>query len=62
MTLDIPKIKNNNRISVSLIPLSFRNAGYIDRIIPKDDVQNISKIITSGNLFISLIDENENRS
>ena len=44
------------------MPLSFRNAGYIERIIPNDDVQNINKIITSGNLFISLIDENENRS
>ncbi len=27
VTLDTPKTKNNNKMSVSVIPLSFRNAG-----------------------------------
>ena len=56
------KTKYNNKMSVADIPLSLRNAGYIVRIIPNDDVQKINNIITSGNRFISFIDENENRS
>ena len=58
-THEIPKTKYNNRIFVALIPLSFKNAGKIVRIIPNDDVQKINKIITSGNLFISLIAESD---
>jgi hypothetical protein len=54
--------KYKYKISVAPIPLSLRNAGKIVKIIPNDDVQKISNVMTSGNFFISLIAEKENLS